>query len=173
MKVNPPIRNKDDTEQLWRAVIDGTIDNIATDHSPHAPVEKVRDNVWEVLAGSVGVETQVPLMLTQVNEGRFSLARYVQLSSENPARLFGVYPRKGAIQIGSDGDLVIVDLKKEWEIKAEALHSKTKITPYDGWKVKGMPIYTIVRGNIVMDHGEIVSKPVGKLVKPGEVDQSD
>jgi dihydroorotase len=166
LKMNPPVRSKEDADSLWEGIKDGTVDNIATDHSPHAPNEKIKENFWEVTPGFCGVETQVPLMLTQVNEGRLPITRYVQLSSEAPAKLFGIYPRKGALQVGSDGDLTIVDMKKESQIKSEKLHSKTKMTPFDGMKVKGMPIYTIVRGNVVMDHGQLVSKPIGQVIKP-------
>lgn len=165
-RINPPIRQKHDGDNLWRGVIDGTIDNIATDHSPHAPNEKIKDNIWEALSGFIGVETQLPLMLSQVNQGRLSLPHYVQLSCTNPAKLFGVYPEKGCIQIGSDGDLVIIDMKREWEIRSESLHSKTKVTPFDGCKVKGIPVYTIVRGNVVMDHSRIISSPAGRLISP-------
>jgi dihydroorotase-like cyclic amidohydrolase len=104
-------------------------------------------------------------MLTQVNEGRLSLSAYVKLASENPAKLFNLYPRKGTIKIGTDADFTIVDMAKEGVLSSEKLHSKTKVTPFDGWKVKGMPIYTIVRGNLVMKDGEIIGKPQGKHLK--------
>lgn len=95
-------------------------------------------------------------MLTKVNEGVIKLTDYVRIASENPARLFHIYPKKGAIRINSDADFTIVDLEKEGEIRSEKLHSKTKGTPFDGWRVKGIPVYTIVRGSVVMDHGQIV-----------------
>jgi dihydroorotase len=166
LKMNPPVRSREHGEALWQGLLDGTVEVIATDHSPHTPEEKIKDNIWEAIPGFPGVETSVSLLLTQVNEGRLSLMTYVKLASENPARLFNFYPRKGTIQIGSDADLTIVDMEKEGVISKEELHSKSKITPFDGWKVKGLPVYTIVRGNVVMKEGEIVGKPNGELIKP-------
>ena len=166
IKVNPPVRYKADSERLWAGLLNGTIDCLGSDHAPYTREEKVTNDVWAAKSGFIGVETSVPLMLTQVNANRLSLEKFVQVTSENAARLFGIYPRKGALIVGSDCDVTIVDLKKESVIRSENLHSKNNITPFEGWKVKGIPIYTIVRGNVVMDHGQIVSKPVGAIVKP-------
>jgi dihydroorotase-like cyclic amidohydrolase len=107
-------------------------------------------------------------MLTQVNAGRLTLNQYVKLASENPAKVWDMYPQKGSLRIGSDGDLTIVDMKKEGVIKSENLHSKTKVTPFNGWKVKGMPIYTIVRGKVVMKDGQLVGTHAGKIVIPAK-----
>lgn len=166
LKINPPVRSQEHGEALWQGLLDGTVEVIATDHSPHTLEEKIKDNIWEAIPGFTGVETKVPLMLTQVNEGRFSLMTYVKLASENPARVFNLYPRKGTIQVGTDADFTIVDMEKEGVINSEKLHSKSKITPFDGWRVKGLPVYAIVRGNVVMKDGEIVGKPRGELIKP-------
>ncbi|MFQ6079677.1 MAG: allantoinase AllB, partial [Thermodesulfobacteriota bacterium] len=166
LKMNPPVRSREHGEALWQGLLDGTVEVIGTDHSPHTPEEKIKENIWEAIPGFAGVETSVPLMLTQVNEGRLSLMTYVKLASENPARLFNLYPKKGTIQIGTDADFTIVDMAKEGVINSEKLHSKTKITPFDGWRVKGLPVYAIVRGNVVMKDGEIVGKPHGELIKP-------
>ena len=166
LKMNPPVRSREHGEALWQGLLDGTVEVIATDHSPHTPEEKIKENIWEAIPGFTGVETSVPLMLTQVNEGRLSLMTYVKLASENPARLFNLYPRKGTIQIGTDADFTIVDMAKEGVINSEKLHSKSKISPFDGWRVKGLPVYAIVRGNVVMKDGEIVGKPQGELIKP-------
>jgi len=166
LKMNPPIRSRENGEALWKGLLDGIVEVIATDHSPHSPEEKIKENIWEAIPGFTGVETSVPLMLTQVNEGRLSINSYVKLASENPARLFNLYPRKGTIQVGSDADFTIVDMEREGVIQSEKLHSKTKITPFDGWRVKGLPIYTIVRGRIVMKDGEVIGKPQGEFIRP-------
>jgi dihydroorotase len=166
LKMNPPIRSRENGEALWRGLLDGIVEVIATDHSPHSPEEKIKENIWEAIPGFTGVETSVSLMLTQVNEGRLSINSYVKLASENPARLFNLYPRKGTIQVGSDADFTIVDMEREGVIQSEKLHSKTKITPFDGWRVKGLPIYTIVRGRIVMKDGEVIGKPQGEFIRP-------
>lgn len=166
LKMNPPVRSRENGEALWRGLIDGIVEVIATDHSPHSEEEKIKENIWEAIPGFTGVETSVPLMLTQVNEGRLSITNYVKLASENPAKLFNLYPRKGTIRVGSDGDFTIVDMAKEGIIRSERLHSKTKVTPFDGWKVKGMPIYTIVRGNVVMKDGEVLGIQKGEFIRP-------
>ncbi len=110
IRVNPPVREARNQEPLWAALADGTIDMIATDHAPHTPEEKTRNDIWAVDCGFPGVETQMPLMLTEVDRGRMSICDYVRLSAFNPAKIWGLYPRKGAIAPGSDADIAIVDL---------------------------------------------------------------
>ncbi|WP_353949384.1 amidohydrolase family protein [Sporolactobacillus sp. Y61] len=165
MKIYPPIKYKKDQQRLWQGISDGTITIISSDHAPHTPEEKNGD-LWSIPAGMPGTETLAPLMLNAVNDGRLTLQKLTALLSENPARRFGIYPQKGSLQIGTDADLTIVDMEKETVIRAENLHSKSKITAYDGWHVKGIPVETIVRGETIMKDGEIVHKPCGKIVKP-------
>jgi dihydroorotase len=150
IRVNPPVREARNQAPLWDALADGTIDLIATDHAPHAPDEKTRNDIWTVDCGFPGVETQMPLMLTAVNAGRLSICDYVRLSAAAPAQIFGLYPRKGALQPGADADIAIVDLAHEWSIDDGKLQSRSKITPWNGWRVKGLPIHTLVRGRFVM-----------------------
>jgi dihydroorotase len=162
IKVNPPVREAHHKEAIWQALLDGTIGLIATDHAPHAPDEKVRDAIWNTDAGFPGVETQMPLMLTAVNEGRLSLEHYVRISAENPAKAFGLYPVKGAISIGSHADLAIVDLALEDMIDQAKLHSlRSRITPFHGKHVKGLPIHTISRGKYVMKNRALVAESFG------------
>ncbi len=124
------------------------------------------DDVFQAMAGFVGVETTAPLLLTEVNKGRLTLLRLVELMSTNVAKLFGLYPELGALQSGSRADVTIVDLAREGVIEASKLHSKTTVTPFDGWKVKGMPVRTIVNGKVVYDEGKVVGKPGdGKFVR--------
>jgi len=165
VKMVPPIRYISDQQALWAGMLDGTIDMIATDHAPHTESEKSRP-IMEAASGMVGVETSLPLMLTQVNSGRLSLSQYVRLASENPARVFGLYPRKGAIAIGSDADLVAVDLNRRWTIRSSELHSLSRVTPFDDWSVTGCAKYTIVRGNVVMAEGKLVGSPSGRMQVP-------
>ncbi len=150
IRVNPPVREPRNHAPLWAALGDGTIDMIATDHAPHTPEEKTRNDIWAVDCGFPGVETQMPLMLTAVNEGRLSLTDYVRLSAANPAKTWGLYPRKGALQPGADADLAIVDLLRAHTIDDAALQSRSKITPWHGRRVKGLPLHTLVRGRFVM-----------------------
>jgi len=166
LKINPPPRNGNIVNEMREAVKNGIIDTVASDHAPHSIEEKTKDNIWEASAGVIGVETLVPVMLTLVNQGVIKLTRLVEVMSEKPAKIFNLYPRKGAISIGSDADFTIVDLKMEKTIRAKELHSKNSITPFDGWKAIGAPVYTIVRGEIVAERGEVTGKPSGRLVKP-------
>lgn len=174
LKMNPPVRSRDHGEALWQGLLEGHIDMIATDHSPHTLEEKGCDingkmekaAIWDCISGFCGVETAVPLMLTQVNEGRMTLNHYVKLASENPAKVWQMHPKKGAIRLGSDGDVTVVDMNKEATIDPSKLHSKNKPTPWGGWKVKGLPIYSIVRGHVQMKDGEPVGEVLGQMQLP-------
>jgi dihydroorotase len=161
IRVNPPVREARNQEPLWAALADGTIDLIATDHAPHAPEEKTRNDIWTVDCGFPGVETQMPLMLSQADAGRFTLCDYVRWSAANPAKIWGLYPRKGVIQPGSDADIAIVDLAREWSIEDARLQSRSKITPWNGRRVKGLPIHTLVRGRAVMKDRALVADTCG------------
>jgi dihydroorotase len=150
IRVNPPVREARNQEPLWAALIDGTIDVIATDHAPHSVEEKTRNDIWTVDCGFAGVETQMPLILTAIARGRASICDYVRWSAANPAKLWGLYPRKGVIQAGADADIAVVDLNRRWIIKDVETHSIAKVTPWDGREVQGLPLHTIVRGRFVM-----------------------
>ena len=96
-----------------------------------------------------------------------TLNRVVECMAEKPAQIFNIFPRKGQIAVGADADLVVVDMDKEWTVTHEEMYSKTKYTPYDGFKLKGKPVMTIVMGEVVMEDGKIVGKPgVGRMVNP-------
>jgi dihydroorotase len=174
LKMNPPVRSRDHGEALWRGLNEGFIDMIATDHSPHTLEEKgcdingkmVKSAIWDCISGFCGVETNVPLLLTQVNKGRMTLNHYVKVQSENVAKVWQMYPKKGAIRLGSDGDLTIVDMNKEATIDPKKLHSKNHPTPWGGWKVKGLPVYTVVRGNVQMKDGEPAGGVIGQMQTP-------
>ena len=161
IRVNPPVREKSDHEPLWRALADGVIDMIATDHAPHAPEEKTREDIWTVDCGFPGVETQMPLMLTEVARGRFSIRDYVRWSAANPARIWGLAPRKGAIRPGADADIAIVDLAARWTIDDAKLQSRSKITPWHGREVRGLPLHTLVRGRFVMRDRQLMAATRG------------
>jgi dihydroorotase len=150
VRVNPPVREAPNRQPLWNALMDGTVDMIATDHAPHTPEEKTRNDIWTVDCGFPGVETQMPLMLTEINRGRATLQDYVRWSAEAPAKVWGLYPRKGTLTVGSDADIAIVDLNKDWTIDDAAIQSRSKISPWQGYQVTALPIHTIVRGRFVM-----------------------
>lgn len=161
IRVNPPVREADCHEPLWNALKDGTIDMIATDHAPHTPEEKTRSVIWNCDCGFPGVETQMPLMLTAVADGRMDIHTYVRASSEAPAKSFGLYPQKGAILPGADADFAIFDLSEEWVIDDFNLHSLSRISPWHGRKVKGKLKHTLVRGAFVVRDGALVETMKG------------
>ncbi len=155
LRVNPPVRAAGHAEPLWSGLADGVIDMLATDHAPHAIPEKTADDIWDCVSGFGGLETAIPLLLTEVNRGRITLEQYVTWSSLAPARVWGLYPRKGVLDVGSDADIVIVDLEREATIRADRFQSKSKITPFEGFRTKGQPVCTIVRGRVVMRDGAL------------------
>ncbi|RLI91116.1 MAG: dihydroorotase [Candidatus Altiarchaeales archaeon] len=152
-KVNPPLRSERDREALWNAIEEGLIDVIATDHAPHLKKSKERD-ILTASAGLPGIETMLPLLLNEVNKGRLSIFKLIRLTSENPARIFRI-KNKGKIEIGYDADFVIVDMDIEKKVRNEDLFTKCKWSPFDGWKLKGWPVKTFIRGNLVFDEGSI------------------
>jgi dihydroorotase (multifunctional complex type) len=158
-KVNPPIRGEPDGSALLAALADGRIDLVASDHAPHVAADKVRASIWDVPSGFAGVETLLPLMLTAVHDGRLSLERLVHATSEAPARTWGLWPRKGSVEVGADADLVLVDLARASEIHAADLHGMNNLSPFEGRATTGAVVTTIVRGRIVVRDGELVGEP--------------
>lgn len=169
LKMNPPVRTPEHSQALWEGLKSGAVDMIATDHSPHTKEEKFRPSIWEAIAGWPGTETMLPLILNEVNKGTLTLNELTKYMSQNPAKVWGMYPQKGSLSVGSDGDLTVVDLKKQFTIRADSLHSKAKLTPFDGWQVKGAPTYTIVGGQVVMENGVVNEDMRGRLITPNAV----
>ena len=158
---NPPIREKRHQEALWKALNDGTVDILASDHAPHTMEEK--SQVYpKSPSGTPGVQTLVPVMLNHVNNGKLTLERLVELWSYGPERIHKLV-NKGRIAEGYDADFTVVDMKKKNTITNAQQKSKTGWTPYDGMEVVGWPIITIIRGNVVMRDDEMY-KPIGKPV---------
>lgn len=154
-KTSPPLRYKEDVEALWQAVADGTIDTIGSDHVPRKKATK-SGTIWEASGGYPGVATLLPILLSEgFHKKGISIERIVELTSYNVAKAFNLYPQKGTIEIGADADLTIVDLDLEREVRWKELLSLSDYSIYEGWKLKGWPIVTIVRGKVVMEHGEI------------------
>ena len=155
---NPPLRTRKDVIALWSALKQGLIDALASDHAPHTLEEKKVESIWDVKPGIAGLETTLPLLLTQVSEGRLTIADLVRLTSEKPAEIFNLRNR-GCLEEGNWADIVVVDIKRKYKIDASNFYSKAKYSPFDGWSVKGKPTKTFVNGQLVMDEGEIVAKP--------------
>ena len=165
-KVYPPIRDEGHRNALWEAIGKGIIGTIASDHAPHTAREKAL-GFWQAPAGLCGVETLVPLMLNEVNRGNLSLNCFVRLSSEGPARIWGIYPQKGTLLPGADADFTVVDMEMKRKIREKDLHSKSKTCPYDGMETQGQPVATIVRGSFVMRDNELTGeKGYGVLISP-------
>lgn len=165
LKTYPIVRTKGDQKLLWEGLRDGTLSMVVTDHAPHTPDEKLRPYA-DALAGIVGVETCPSLMLTAVNEGKITLNQLASLCSENAAKLLGLFPRKGNLCPGADADLTIADMNARWTFHQGSLHSRTKLSPYDGWEMKGRVVKTILRGKTVAENGEPVGEPSGKFLSP-------
>ncbi|MGQ9788924.1 MAG: dihydroorotase [Candidatus Hadarchaeaceae archaeon] len=163
-KCNPPLREKKDMERLWWGIQRGYVHCIGTDHC--ASTGKDKFDIWSAPAGLPGLETLLPVMLSEgVNKGRISMEKLVEVCCYNPAKFLGILPQKGVVAIGSDADLVIVDLDRSKIVKAENLHTASDFTPYEGRELKGWPVLTIVGGNVVMEDGDIVGAPgVGKYM---------
>ena len=154
-RVIPPMRPKAEVVKLWECLSAGIIDTIATDHVayPNFEKERGRANIFLANNGIPGLETSLPLMLTQVHQNKLELEHLIKLMSVNPAKITGLYPQKGAIQPGSDADLTIIDFKKKAKITIDKLHTKGEFTLYEGLEVQGVPEITISRGKIVMENG--------------------
>ncbi len=170
-KVDPPLRGKEDQLRLWTGLNTGVIDVLASDHAPYTKEEKERgwDNIYDAPSGGVVIETTLPLMLDAVNKDRISLDRLVEVFSTNPAVMNGLYPKKGDLIPGADADIVICDMDKPFHIKGENLQTIQKITPYEDMKGKGVPVTTLVRGEIIYNDGQVIGKPgYGVFQKPLE-----
>jgi allantoinase len=165
MKVFPPVRRQADRDALWNAVNDGTITSIGSDHAPHTPAEKQGDLASQP-AGAVGIETMVRVLLNEIQAGWAAPERLAWALSEGTARLYGLYPKKGAIRLGSDADFTLVAPHAEWEIRNDRLHSKHPLSPWHGFRGKGLPVATILGGQVIMQNGELVGEPSGTLVRP-------
>jgi dihydroorotase len=164
VKINPPLRGLSDQLALWNGIASGVVDTLGSDHAPHPVERKKATNIWDAPSGFIGVETLVPVMLDFAARDRITLQKIALLLSQNVAKLYKLWPKKGRIGLEADGDLTIVELGKEHVIRAQELHSKQKITPFEGKSVKGAVKYTIVRGNVVYD-GD-VGPAAGEWIRP-------
>ena len=157
-KIGPPIRTAADRDAIWAGLGDGTLQVVSSDHA--AKAKDVNGDFLEQGFGSPQMETLLPLVYDGgVNRGRISLVRLVQVLCENPARIFGLYPRKGTLAIGSDADLVVFDPCREFTIRSENQHSKAGYTLYEGRKVLGWPEMSFQRGQRVLWQGQVVAAP--------------
>lgn len=174
-KINVPLRDKESMEKLWTALRDDMISCISSDHVCAGMTREemeVPGDMWATMSGFPSrAEALLPVILSEgVNKGRISLQKAVEVCCENPARIFGVYPKKGVIMVGSDADLVVVDLGLTRKVAKGMIHSAAGWSIYEGWEMKGWPIMTILRGNVMMEWPEkepkakIVGSPIGEYI---------
>jgi dihydropyrimidinase len=177
-KVNPPIRWREDVEALWEGVASGVISVIGTDHVVSSRHEKLvkgdtsdhetdpATDIWATGSGFTGLQTELPVMMTEgVQKGRIGIERVVEICCTNPARVSGLYPRKGVIQIGSDADLVLVDTDATRTVRAKDLLTSCDFTVFEGRQLTGWPSLTVLRGEVIFRDGEITAKPgVGRYL---------
>lgn len=164
-QMNPPLRSPHDNEVLWQALLDGVIDFIATDHAPHTLEEKAK-GYPNTPSGMPGVETSLPLMLTQAMQGRCTVAQVAHWMSTAVAKAYQI-PRKGAIASGYDADLVLVDLETYHPVLREELQTKCGWSPFEGWNLTGFPVMTIVGGQIAYERGKLHTQVRGQALKFG------
>ena len=163
VQMNPPVRDASHRDGIWRGIAQGVIVVLGSDHAPHTLEEKTKTYPASP-SGMTGVQTLVPVMLNHVNAGKLSLARFVDLTSAGPARLFNI-ASKGRIAAGYDADFTVVDMKREETITNKWVASRAGWTPYDGMRVKGWPVGTFVRGKRVMWQGELTTPSTGETVR--------
>jgi dihydropyrimidinase len=161
---SPPLRERDDVAALWSALADGTIHTLGSDHAPWLLADKT-DPALDVTTARQGVadlETLMPMLFSAgVAAGRISLPRFVSLTSTAPARLFGLYPRKGTIAVGSDADLVVLAPRVRRRVDGRSMQSRARYSVYDGQEVTGWPRFTVSRGEVVLDGGDLAA-PAGR-----------
>lgn len=170
--MSPPLRSKDDNIALWTGLHDEILSTVATDHCAFNDSQKDmgKDDFTKVPNGAPGTETMIPVLFSEgVRKNRITLNQMVKFTSYNPAKLFGMYPSKGTLNVGSDADIVILDPKLEMELTAKKLHSKSGYTVFEGMVAKGIPTHTFVRGMPVLYEGKLVGKRgAGKFVARGK-----
>ncbi len=167
-KCAPPIRERAHRERLWQALRDGAIDLVATDHSPAPPALKHLDdgNFIAAWGGIASLQLALPIMWTGARQRGIPFERLAEWLCRAPAKLAGLTARKGAIAMGQDADLVIVDPDREFTVDASRLYHRHAITPYDGARLHGVVQKTMLRGEIVYDNGTIAGSPAGRLISP-------
>jgi dihydroorotase len=160
--MNPPLRSPENNDVLWQALLDGVIDCIATDHAPHTLAEKAQ-TYPQSPSGMPGVETALPLMLTQAMQGRCTVAQVVNWMSTAVAKAYSI-PNKGLIQVGYDADLILVDLTNYHPVLRSEVQSKCGWSSFEGWSLTGWPVMTIVNGEVVFNRGEFNDQVRGKAL---------
>jgi dihydropyrimidinase len=159
--MSPPLRAKENQAPLWRGLVSGDLQVVATDHCPFTLAQKEmgRDDFSKIPNGAPGIETRMSLVYDGgVREGRFSLNRFVDVTSTSPAKIFGLFPRKGTVAAGSDADLVVFDPHARAVLSARTHHMRVDYNPYEGREVVGVTDTVLSRGHVIVDHGRFVGR---------------
>jgi allantoinase len=167
----PALRGRDHVDALWRGLADGTLDFVCSDHAPYTVAEKEagRDSIWRAPLGLNVIQTMFPAVLDEaIHTWGFPLDHCAAITATAAARIFGLYPRKGTILPGGDADLALYDLDRPWTVRAADLLTKHQWTPFDGRRVRGQVVRTIVRGRTVYADGRVTAEPgSGRFVGRG------
>ncbi|MCL6567540.1 MAG: allantoinase AllB [Meiothermus silvanus] len=169
-KCAPPLRDALRLEGLWEALLRGKLDCVTSDHSPCPTEDKARgeEDIWSAWAGITGIQTLLPLMLSEgVHRRGLALERLCELLATTPAKIAGLWPRKGEIRLGADADLLLVDLERPWQVERDWLYSRHPHSPFIGWPMKGWIIRVILRGRTVAKDGHILGEPRGIWLRRG------
>ncbi|MFQ5997513.1 MAG: amidohydrolase family protein, partial [Dehalococcoidales bacterium] len=187
-KVGPPLREKEDNAAIWYGLASHVIDVVGSDSSNVKAEHKEwggasrdfitepgarsrQDNIFEARFGFAGVEQMLPVVYQDgVNGGRITLPRLVQTMCENPAKIFGLYPRKGTLQVGSDADLVLLDPAVKFTISAQTMHGNADFTPFEGKEIIGAPVFSMQRGEVLIEDGQLKRKQGNARFLPGNRD---
>ena len=171
--MSPPLREKKDQATLWAGINQGLVKVVATDHCPFNWEQKLmgKDDFSKIPNGHPAIENRMELLFSEgVNKGKITLNRYVEVASTNAAKIFGMFPKKGTIAIGSDADIIILDPNETHTLSAKTHHMNVDYSAYEGWKVKGKVKTVLLRGKVVIDDNECkVEKGYGKFVKRNKV----
>jgi dihydroorotase (multifunctional complex type) len=161
-KMNPPLRTREDRAALWSGLLRGAIDTVVSDHAP-CPIEMKEsgsEDIREAWSGVDGIQTILRILLSEgINKARLTYSKLLRICSRNPARIFGLYPKKGVLQVGADADFVIMDQNKEEKITGDMMESKCGWTLYEGMTMKGVPVMTFIRGMEAYSEGNVAIKP--------------
>ena len=168
LKITPPLREKEDNLALWDAILDGTIDLITTDHCSFSLEEKLKhkENIWDVPAGLPGVQFMLPVLFSEWTKRGLPLSKLAELLATKPAKIFGLFPKKGTIQVGSDADIVIIDPNEKWTITKSTILGNLGFSQYEGFEIIGKINMVLLRGNTIYSNGKIVGKKgFGRFIK--------
>jgi len=167
LKMAPPVRAQEDIEALWDGIKNGDIQTIGSDHIARKKLEKYIDNIWDAPLGISGTALILPFLLSEGYHKRgISLERIAEITSYNVSKIFNLYPLKGNLGIGADADLVVVDLEKEQIVTNNILNSSCDYSIFENWSMKGWPVLTMLRGEVVMRDGEIIGRQgVGRFIR--------